>query len=298
MTAANPRSTDVAASFPDAEGALPSRRALVLRRMTGHPGAWAGGVLLLMLWALAFAGPPAGAWSWQSTDFTAFRSPPSPAHWFGTTPSGRDVYALTLRGMRKSLLIGLAVAVFSTGLAALAGMVAGYLGGWTDRALMWLADVLLVLPAFLVVAVLSPSIGGHWPILVLLLAGFLWMVTARVVRGMTRSLRQREYVLAAVFMGVSTPRILLRHILPNLASLLIVDATLNVSVAIISESALSYFGFGVQPPDSSLGTVIAAGAGQATTYPWLFVPAAALLVLIVLAVNLLGDALRDALDPS
>lgn len=277
---------------------LPSRRSLVARRLRAHPGARMGGLLLLGLCLLAFAGPFLTAWSWRSTDFTAFRSPPSPAHWFGTTPSGRDVYALTLRGMRRSLLIGSAVAVFSTGLAALTGMVAGYLGGWVDRTLMWLADLLLVLPAFLVVAVLSPSIGRHWPVLVLLLAAFLWMVTARVVRGMTRSLRRREYVRAAVFMGVSTPRILLRHILPNLAALLIVDATLNVSVAIISESALSYFGFGVQPPDSSLGTVIAAGAGQATTFPWLFVPAATLLVLIVLAVNLLGDALRDALDPS
>ena len=278
--------------------ALPSRRALVTRRALRHPGALAGGLLLVFLFGLAFAGPWLAPWSWQATDFAAFRSPPSAQHWFGTTPSGRDVYALTLRGMRKSLLIGLGVAVLSTGLAAFAGMVAGYFGGWADRVLMWWVDLLLVLPAFLVVAVLTPAVGRHWPVLVLLLAAFLWMVTARVVRGMTASLRRREYVLAARYAGVSAARILLRHVLPNLASLLIVDATLNVSVAIISESALSYFGFGVQPPDSSLGTVIAAGAGQATTYPWLFVPAAVLLVLTVLAVNLLGDALRDAFDPS
>jgi peptide/nickel transport system permease protein len=115
---------------------------------------------------------------------------------------------------------------------------------------------------------------------------------------MTLSLKDQEYVLAARYMGVTTPRIILRHILPNLASLLIIDATINVSIAIIAESALSYFGFGVQPPDSSLGTVIADGAGAATTYPWLFVPAAVLLVLIVLSVNLVGDGLRDALDPT
>jgi peptide/nickel transport system permease protein len=201
--------------------------------------------------------------------------------------------------MQKSLLIGLFVAAGSTGLAAVVGSFAGYLGGWADRILMSCVDLLLVLPSFLVIAVVGPALAGAgWPVLIGLLAGFMWMVTARVVRGMTRSLRDREYVLAARYMGVSAPRIILRHILPNLASLLIIDATLNVSVAIIAESALSYFGFGVQPPDSSLGTVIADGACAATAYPWLFVPAAALLVLIVLSANLVGDGLRDALDPA
>lgn len=278
--------------------AFPSRRAMVARRLARHPGAVAGGVLLALLFLLAYAGPYASAWSFDATDFTAFREPPSLSHWFGTTGSGKDVYALTLRGMRKSLLIGLSVAVFSTGLAALAGAFAGYLGGWPDRILMWLVDLLLVLPAFLVVAVVMPAMGGHWPVLIPLLAGVMWMVTARTVRGMTRSLKEREYVVAARFMGVPAPLIIIRHIVPNLASLLIVDATLNVSVAVLGESGLSYFGFGVQPPDSSLGTVLADGSGQATAYPWLFVPAAVLLILIVLAVNLVGDGLRDAFDPA
>ncbi|MCW2888051.1 MAG: glutathione transport system permease protein [Streptosporangiaceae bacterium] len=277
----------------------PRRAPAVLRRLLRSPGATAGIVLLVLLFLLAFAGPQLSRWSWQATDFTAFREPPSSAHWLGTTQSGRDVFAVTLRGMQKSLIIGLFVAVISTGLAALVGSFAGYLGGWTDRILMWCVDLLLVLPSFLVIAVVGPTLAhGCWPVFIGLLAGFMWMVTARVVRGMTLSLKDREYVLAARYMGVSAPRIILRHILPNLASLLIIDATLNVSVAIIGESALSYFGFGVQPPDSSLGTVIADGAGAATTYPWLFVPAAALLVLIVLSANLIGDGLRDALDPA
>jgi peptide/nickel transport system permease protein len=275
-----------------------SRRAVVGRRLTRHPGALAGGGLLVCLSLLTFAGPPLSPWPWDATDFAAFREPPSATHWFGTTASGRDVFALTLRGMQKSLLIGLGVAVFSTGLAALAGSFAGYLGGWADRILMWLVDLLLVLPAFLLVAVVVPATGEHWPVLILLLAGVMWMVTARMVRGMTLSLKGLGYVLAAQFMGVSTPAIVFRHILPNLASLLIVDATLSVSAAVLGESSLSYFGFGVQPPDSSLGTILADGSGQATVYPWLFVPPAVLLVLIVLAVNLLGDGLRDALDPA
>lgn len=273
------------------------RGALVLGRLRRHPTALAGLVTLAALFLLAFAGPFAARWSWNQIDFTAFRRPPSAQHWFGTTATGRDVYALTLRGMQKSLIIGLLVAVLSTGLAALVGAFAGYLGGWYDRLLMWGVDLLLVLPSFLLVAVLSPALRGRsWVILVLLLAAFMWTVTARVVRGLTLSLREQEYVLAAKFVGVGTPRIVFRHILPNLASLLIIDATLNVSVAIITESGLSYFGFGIQPPDSSLGTVIADGAAAATTYPWLFAPAAALLVLTVLAVNLAGDGLRDALE--
>jgi peptide/nickel transport system permease protein len=124
------------------------------------------------------------------------------------------------------------------------------------------------------------------------------MVTARIVRGMTISLREREYVMAARYMGVPGWRIILRHVLPNISSLLIIDATINVSAAIISETGLSYFGFGVQSPDVSLGTLIADGTKDAVTYPWLFAWAAGLLVVIVLSVNLVGDGLRDALDPS
>ena len=125
---------------------------------------------------------------------------------------------------------------------------------------MWIVDLLLVIPSFLIVAILSPTFRGKtWLILVLLLAAFLWMITARIVRGMTISLREREYVLAARYMGVRDRTIITRHILPNVASLLIVDATINVSAAIIAETGLSYFGFGVQPPDVSLGTLIADG---------------------------------------
>jgi glutathione transport system permease protein len=164
---------------------------------------------------------------------------------------------------------------------------------------MWFVELLLVIPAFLIIAILSPNFRGRtWLLLVLVVAAFLWMVTARIVRGMTISLREREYVLAARYMGVSTPRIVFRHILPNVSSLLIIDATINVSVAILTETGLSFFGFGVQPPDVSLGSLIADGQDAAVTYPWLFGFPAALLVLIVLSVNLVGDGLRDALDPT
>ena len=131
-----------------------------------------------------------------------------------------------------------------------------------------------------------------------LLAVFAWPLSARVVRSLTLSIREREYVLAARFMGLSAARIIVRHILPNASSLLIIDATLGVGYAILSETGLSYFGFGVQPPDTSLGTLIGEGARMATTYPWIFLGPAVVLVFLVLCVNAVGDGLRDALDPT
>jgi peptide/nickel transport system permease protein len=282
-----------------AEIRIQSRVGLILRSFVRKRLAMAGLVAIVLLFLLAFLGPYLSHWEYTDHDFEAFRTGPSGEHWFGTTQTGGDVYELTLRGMQKSLIIGLLVAVISTGLSAIIGAFAGYVGGWTDRILMWFVDLLLVLPSFLIIAILSPSFRGKtWLVFVLLLAGFLWMLTARIVRGMTISLREREFVLAARFMGVSTPRIIFRHIIPNISSLLIIDATINVSAAIIAETGLSYFGFGVQPPDVSLGTLIADGTNDATTYPWLFWFAAGLLVAIVLAVNVIGDGLRDALDPS
>ncbi|MWA04441.1 ABC transporter permease subunit [Actinomadura sp. LD22] len=266
------------------------------RRIARSRRAVAGLVLLAALFAVAFGGPLLSRWGWDDTDFAAFRQGPSARHWLGTTQSGRDVLALTLRGTRRSLLIGLSVAVLSTGLAGLVGTVAGFAGGRLDRVLMWATDLLLVLPSFLLVAVLAPQLGGGG--LVPLLAALLWMVSARAVRGTTVSLREREYVLAARFLGASPARVIVRHVLPQLASLLVVDASVNVSVAVIAESGLSYLGFGVRPPDVSLGTLVAAGQGAAATCPWPFAAAAAMLVLIVLAVNLLGDGLRDVLDPA
>jgi peptide/nickel transport system permease protein len=281
------------------ETRIASRWGILFRRFRRRRLAMGGLVVIVLLFVLAFVGPYFTQWSYTDHDFNAFLQGPSTQHWFGTTQTGGDVYALTLRGMQKSLIIGLLVALFSTGMAAFVGSFAGYFGGWVDRALMWFVDLLLVLPSFLIIAILSPTFRGKtWLVFVVLLAAFLWMVTARIVRGMTISLRDREYVLAARYMGVPAPRIIVRHILPNISSLLIVDATINVSTAVIAETGLSYFGFGVQPPDVSLGTLIADGTRSAVTYPWMFGFAAGLLVAIVLAVNLVGDGLRDALDPT
>jgi peptide/nickel transport system permease protein len=292
----------IAGAEPGGSGGAPdvvalSRGSLVLRRFRRKKLAVAGLVILVLMFLLAFAGPHLSAWDYKTKDYDSMMSPPSGDHWFGTTQIGSDVYAQTLRGLQKSLIIGLLTALLSTGLAGVVGACAGYFGGWPDRILMWFVDLLLVLPSFLILAILSPAFHGKtWLLFVVLLAAFNWMVTARMVRGLARSLREREFVTAAEVMGVHPLRIITRHLLPNMASLLIIDATLNVGGAIIAETSLSYFGFGVQPPDVSLGTVIADGTDAALSFPWLFFPAAILLILTVLAVSFVGDGLRDALD--
>ena len=275
-----------------------SRGQLIRRRFFRNRLAVGGLVVLVGMFALAFIGPYFGKWQWNELDFDSFLLPPSGEHFFGTSMIGGDVYALTLRGLQKSLIIGLLVAVFSTGIAAVVGAFAGYLGGRTDRTLMWIVDMLLVLPAFLLIAVLSPLYRGRtWLMIVVLLAAFGWMITSRIIRGMAMSLRERDFVRAARYMGVPTRTIVFRHLLPNMASILIISATLDVGGTILSETGLSYLGFGVQPPDVSLGSLIAEGTASALTYPWLFAFAGAALILTVLAVSFIGDGLRDAFDP-
>jgi peptide/nickel transport system permease protein len=288
-----------AAALESGDGAGIGRGRLVLRRFLRRRLAVAGLLVLVLLFLLAFAGPYVSRWDYHTPDFEAFLQPPSTSHWFGTSQIGQDVYAQTLRGLQKSLIIGLLTALFSTGIAAVVGACAGYFGGWADRVLMWFVDLLLVLPGFLIIAILSPTFRGRtWLLFVLLLAGFSWMITARVVRGLSLSLREREFVQAARFMGVPPAVIITRHLLPNMSSLLIIDATINVGGAILAETGLSYFGFGVQPPDVSLGTLIADGTRSALTFPWLFLFAGGLLILTVLAVSVVGDGLRDAFDPN
>ena len=275
-----------------------TRMALVRKRFARNKLAVAGLVILVAMFVLAFVGPFFGKYSWDSLDFFNLLQPPSREHLFGTSQIGGDVYALTLRGLQKSLIIGILVAVFSTGLAAIAGGFAGFYGGKVDRSVMWIIDALLVLPSFLIIAVMSPWFRGRtWLIFVVLLAAFGWMITARIVRSATMSLRERDFVRAAIYMGIPARKIVFRHLLPNVASILIIDATLNVGGTILSETGLSYLGFGVQPPDVSLGSLIAEGTASALTYPWLFMFAGAALVLTVLAVSFVGDGLRDAFDP-
>jgi glutathione transport system permease protein len=283
----------------DRDARRSSRGALVLRRFLRKRLALFGLFLIVGLFLLAFVGPHLTRWSYTSQDYSAYLRGPDGSHWFGTTQIGEDVFAQTMRGLQKSLIVGLLAALVSTTLSAVVGSVAGYFGGWTERWLMWLVDLLLVLPMFLLIAIMSPLFRGRsWLLLVAVLAVFNWTVTGRVVRGLTMSVKEREFVLAAEFMGVRPVAVIRRHIVPGMASLLIIDYTLGVGILVLTEAGLSFFGFGVQAPDVSLGTLIRDGTNSALTYPWLFVFAGGLLVLFVMAVNFVGDGLRDALDPA
>ena len=275
-------------------------RRLLLRRFLHNKTAVVGLFVIGMLVVIAIVGPWLSPWAFDQVDRRAYLQPPSLQHPLGTTQSGRDMLALTLHGLRKSLIIGLVVAVLSTSIAAFVGAFAAYYGGWLERCALWIIDLLLVIPAFLLIALLAGSSLGEqssWIALVALLTFFGWMLSARVVRSLTQAIRQREFIMAARYMGLSGPVIILRHILPNIASLLIIDATLNVSGAILAETSLAYFGFGVQPPDISIGSLLGDGARQISSFPWLFTGPAVVIVLLILSVNAVGDGLRDAFDP-
>lgn len=276
-----------------------SRRTLVRRRFLRNRSAVVALALLVLLFIGCYALPPLLPYSYRDLDFGALLQPPNTRHWLGTNAIGQDMLAQTLRGMQKSMLIGLCVAVISTGIAATVGSIAGYFKDWRDGVLMFVVDLMLVVPSFILIAIVSPRTRNSANImsLVLLLAAFSWMVSSRMVRGLTMSLREHDFIRAARYMGVSSRKIIVGHVLPNVASILIIDATLNVGFAILAETGLSFLGFGVQPPDVSLGTLIADGTQAATTFPWVFLVPAGVLVLIVLCANLTGDGLRDALDP-
>lgn len=296
----------VTESQPPADPVKPTERRLtrsqlIWRRFLRNKTAVVGAAIILLLVLTALVGPHLLPWKFDDIDTKAFLKPPSAKHWLGTTQAGRDVLALTVRGMSKSLLIGFMVALLSTSTAAMIGASIAYIGGWYEKVGLWIIDLLLVIPSFFLIAIMStggPKGEWSWLLLVLLLAGFGWMLSARVVRSLTLSVKEREYIQAARFMGLPTPKIIVRHILPNISSLLIIDATLGVGYAILSETGLSYFGFGVQAPDTSLGTLIGEGARMATTFPWIFLGPATVLVVLVMSVNAIGDGLRDALDPT
>jgi peptide/nickel transport system permease protein len=284
---------------PESTAVFASRRTLVWRRFLRNRPAAVALILLVVMFVGCYALPPILPWSYTDLDFYSLQQPPTGSHWFGTNALGQDLFAQTLRGMQKSMLIGVCVAVISTAIAAAVGSVAGYFGGWRDKSFMWFVDLLLVVPSFILIAIVTPRIhqGSSVIALIVLLSVFGWMISSRMVRGMTISLREREFVQAARYMGVSNWRIIVRHILPNVASILIIDTALNVGVAILAETGLSFLGFGIQPPDVSLGTLIADGTKSATTFPWVFLFPAGVLVLIIMCANLIGDGLRDAVDP-
>jgi peptide/nickel transport system permease protein len=276
-----------------------SRTMLIWRRLRSTPRFWVGGILLAFFVLFALFGNTINIYSPTDQDVFALNEGPSAQHWFGTNTIGQDIYAQTVVGLQKSLLIGIIAGPSATILAAIIGSAAGYFGGRVEAVIVWFINLLLVLPSFFILVLMAPLLRQlSWMAIVVFLALFGWMIMAQVVRNQTKAIKDRDFVRAARYMGVSTPKILGRHIIPNVASILIVDATLGVVSAIIAETSLSYFNLGIQKPDVSIGTLLAEGSGAAATRPWLFVFPAGVLVLMLFALSLMADALRDAIDPT
>jgi peptide/nickel transport system permease protein len=275
-----------------------SRRQLYLRRFLRNRGAVVGLAILVLLILFATLGGSFTDYTFTDVDFASLATAPSADHVFGTNAAGNDTFAQCVHGLQRSLVIALAVSALTTIIAAFVGATAAYLGGRTEKAIIGLVHFLLVVPSFLILALVSQKAGGDWRVLILVLTFLGWMYNARVVWSLSTSLREREYVHAARFMGVGSIRIVLRHLIPNIGSLLIVTFTLGVVATVQGETALSFIGFGVQLPDVSLGTMLSDGANSITSAPWLFYFPAGLLTLLTVSMALIGDGLRDALDPT
>jgi ABC-type dipeptide/oligopeptide/nickel transport system permease subunit len=289
-----------------------TQRELVTRRFLRHRGAMAGLAIFLFTLILAYSSIGAfglpGWWghSYAKTGSVVHGGTPTLSLWpltignhpFGQDDVGRDYFALTMRGAQRSLLIALLVGLVSTVTGVLAGALSGYFRGWVESILMRITDVFLTVPLFLLAAVVSRVGGGGSPVQLALLLGLLvWMSLARLVRGEFLSLREKEFVEAARAMGASSWRIIFKHILPNCLGTIIVNATLTIASAILLETALSYVGFGVQEPDTSLGKLISSYESAFSTRPWLFWWPGLFIIAIALSVNFIGDGLRDAFDP-
>jgi peptide/nickel transport system permease protein len=275
-----------------------SRPRLYARRFLRNRGAVAGVVVLGLLVLFAVVGPVVTPYSHTDVDFTSLTMPPSAEHPFGTNGAGNDTFAQAAHGLQRSLVIAFVVSLLTTVISAVVGATAAYFGARTERIILGLIHFLMVVPSFLVLALMSNRAGGDWKVLILALTLFGWVFTARVVWSLSTSLREREYVQAARFMGVRPIQIVFRHLIPNIGSLLIVTFTLGVATTVQSEVALSFIGFGVQVPDVSLGTMLADGANTISSAPWLFYFPAALATLLTVSMALIGDGMRDALDPT
>ena len=296
-----PVDVDVTGGAPDqvvagADRVL-STKQLAWRRFKRHKLAMASAIILLLLGLATLFASVIAPYTFHAVDVAASLQGPSAKHWFGTDVIGRDVFTRVLYGGRISLLVGLSVAASAAIIGTFIGAIAGYYGGWIDNVLMRVTDLFLSIPFLVILIVAASALGGSLLDIVLILSLFFWMPDARIVRGLFLSLKEKEFVESARASGASNKRIIFYHILPNALGPIVVSSTLNVAAAILTESALSFLGFGVQPPTPTWGNLLEDGRTASLIAPWLvWFPGLAIL-LTVLCVNFLGDGLRDALDP-
>ncbi|MHB8440007.1 MAG: ABC transporter permease [Acidimicrobiales bacterium] len=280
-------------------GEVKGQLRIVLERFIAQPLAMTGTVVFL---AMAIASVAVGHfWHYTYSQITGqYATGPTSQHPFGTDDIGHDILAQVMRGVEKDIQTALLVALIVIVVGTLIGAVAGFYGKWVDNLLMRVVDLFLCVPILAVLIVLGHLLAtkaGSWEFVALIIGGLAWTYLARLVRADFLSLRERDFVEAARALGASSRRIIVRHMLPNAVGPIIVNGTLTVAVAIILESTLSFLGLGIQPPEVSLGSLVAAGQDSATTQWWLFAFPAGFLVVLILSIFLMGDGLREALDP-
>jgi peptide/nickel transport system permease protein len=272
---------------------------VALRRFLRHRAGVIASIVLLLVVALVVLGP-----AFFIPRDVAFRPDPlninqSPnwSHWFGTDEVGRDIFARIVYGGRISLLVGMLAMLVSITLGVFFGAVSGYYGGWIDNAIMRFVDVMLSVPGIFLIIAFSVFLGPSLRTIVLAIGFLNWMGVARIVRTSFLSLKEQEFVLASHMVGVPNSTIMFKHILPNAMAPIVVAATLTVGAAILTETAVSYLGLGIQPPTPSWGNMLKNAQDLMWTAPWVALFPGMMIFITTLCINFVGDALRDALDP-
>ena len=268
------------------------------RRLLANPAAVVALAVIAILVLLALAAPALNPNSVETLDWSQVATAPGVvhAHWFGTDRLGRDLFVRTFEGARTSIAVGLVAGAVSLTLGLGFGTIAGYVGGRADYLMMRIIEILSGLPLVFFVIFLTVILGRNSYVLYTSLVAISWLTMARIVRGQTLSMRRREFIEAAVGAGGSPAGVMIKHIVPNVLGPVAVYATLMVPQIILFESFLSFLGLGTQEPHASLGTLIAEGAGEIEAAPWILLAPGIFLALLLIALNVLGDGLRDAFD--
>jgi oligopeptide transport system permease protein len=277
--------------------ALPTAGAL--RQVTGGAAVRVSAGILLVITIAALAGPSLSSHDYFSMNLPERLEPPTldNARFFGTDDLGRDLFVRTMSGTRVTLLVAIVASVVSLVLGVAYGAVAGYAGGKIDAFMMRIVDALYALPFIFLVILLMVAFERNFLLIFVAIGAINWLDMARIVRGQTLSLKEREFVAAARLIGVPPVVIVFRHIVPNLLGVVVVYMTLTIPQAILVESFLSFLGLGIQEPRTSLGALVNGGVSQMERAPWMLLLPGTLLAVVLMSFNFLGDGLRDALDP-
>ena len=271
----------------------------IFRRFLKHRLAVVSAFILMILSVIAIGAPLFARYDPFDIDGRNIRKPPSAAHWMGTDETGRDVWSRMVWGGRVSLAVGLVAASISVTIGTLLGLTSGFFGGKVDFWLMRFTDVVMTIPTLIIMITMAAILGPSIVNVMIVIGIFGWTGIARLVRGETLSLRERDFVMASRCLGASGRRIMFRHILPNVTAPIAVASTFAIAGAILSEAGLSFLGIGVRIPTPTWGNMLTKAQSLTVleSQPWLWLPPGLAITLVVLSINFLGDALRDALDP-